>query len=176
MADELARVRSLPLGDLLGGAMVAVVQADALAARATLDFVQEVGFVPSADPATTGSLRMAAFRYQKRDEDGQVAEFVTEVPLLSLVSVPSLQVKEAKFSFIAKIDEIRKSAGDATAPARTELLARPAATAGARTEEVRSSHHLEVQVTMAQADVTVGLERIFQLMDEAIRDSKVPPP
>jgi hypothetical protein len=175
MADELARVRSLPLGDLLGGAMVSVVQADALAARATLDFVQEVGFVPSADPATTGSLRMAAFRYQKRDEDGQVAEFVAEVPVLSLVTVPSLQVKEAKFSFLAKIDEIQRTGGDA-APPSTRLIARPAATSGARTEEVRSSHHLQVEVTMAQADVTVGLEKVFQLMDEAIRDRKVPPP
>ena len=175
MADELARVRSLPLGDLLGGAMVAVVQADALAARATLDFVQEVGFVPSTDPETTGSLRMAAFRYQKRDEDGQVAEFVTEVPLLSLVTIPSLQVKEAKFSVVAKIDEIRRTGGGGK-PAMTELVARPAATSGSRTEEVRSSHHLQVEVTMAQADVTVGLERVFQLMDEAIRDRKVLPP
>ena len=175
MADELARVRSLPLGDLLGGTMVAVVQADALAARATLEFVQEVGFVPGADAATTGSLRMAAFRYQKRDEDGQVAEFVTEVPRLSLVTIPALQVKEAKFSVIAKIDEIRKSGGEAAAT-RTQLIARPATTSGASTEEVRSSHHLQVEVTMTQADVTVGLERVFQLMDEAIRDRKVPPP
>jgi hypothetical protein len=174
MADEIARVRSLPLGELLGGTMVAVVQADALAARATLDFVQEVGFVPGADPATTGSLRMAAFRYQKRDEDGQVAEFVTEVPVLSLVTIPALQVKEATFSFIAKIDEIQRTGGDA-APTSTRLIARPAAASGARTEEVRSSHHLQVQITMAQADVTVGMERVFQLMDEAIRDRKAPP-
>jgi hypothetical protein len=206
MADEITGIRSMALGELLGAAMVAVVQADALAARATLEFVETVGFRAGAldgegdESASPESLRMAAFRYRKQDETGQVAEFVAEVPILSLVSIPALQVKEAKFAFIAKIDGVAKTtpptapAPSAVAvaptavgiaqpalslvsgvrPTATQLIARPAPSSGAKTEEIRSTHHLEVAVTLGQADVTVGLEKIFDLMSQAIQDRKAP--
>lgn len=206
MAEEITGIRSMALGELLGAAMVAVVQADALAARATLEFVETVGFRAGALDGEGGesespeSLRMAAFRYRKQDETGQVAEFVAEVPILSLVSIPALQVKEAKFAFIAKVDGVSKttpppaptpspSAVAPTAagvaqpalslvsgvrPTAIQLIARPAPSSGAKTEEIRSTHHLEVAVTMGQADVTVGLEKIFDLMSQAIQDRKAP--
>jgi Protein of unknown function (DUF2589) len=198
---EVVSVRALELHELLGSTMVAVVQADALAAKATLEYVETVGFVApagedgdAADETTAGGrLRMASFRYRKRDETNEVTDFVAEVPVLSLVPIPALQVKDATFSFAIKIDAITK-ATDGPAPAaapavqpgptprlvewlqptRTKLIARPAAASGARTEEIRSAHHMEVKVTMAQADVPVGLERIFDLMDQAIQDRKAP--
>lgn len=201
MANEITGIRSLALGELLGATMVAVVQADALAARATLEFVETVGFGPegTGDGDRAESLRMASFRYRKQDETGQVAEFVAEVPILSLVSIPALQVKEAKFSFLAKIDGVsqpprptppRPLPAETVAqplaepralalvsgvrPSAVQLLARPAASSGAVTEELRSTHHLQVEVTMGQADVTVGLEKIFDLMNQAIQDRKAP--
>jgi hypothetical protein len=206
MAEEITGIRSMALGELLGATMVAVIQADALAARATLEFIETVGFgAGTEDGAGDGTaperLRMAAFRYRKQDETGQVAEFVAEVPILSLVSIPALQVKEAKFAFIAKVDGVSKTTPPtppptgptlptATAvtaarpelslvsgvkPSATQLIARPAPSSGAKTEEVRSTHHLEVSVTMGQADVTVGLEKIFDLMSQAIQDRKATP-
>jgi hypothetical protein len=57
-------------------------------------------------------------------------------------------------------------------PTATELIARPAAASGPKTEEVRSTHHLEVKVTMGQADITTGMEKIFNVMDQAIQDRK----
>jgi hypothetical protein len=200
VADEIS-VRALRLWELLGATLVAVIQADALAAKATLEFVEGVGFVAPADDgdgAITGTtergrLRMASFRYSKRDENDEIAEFVAEVPVLSLVPIPALQVKDATFSFAVKIDDITKVEGAPTAeeptttaapasrlvqwlrPTDTQLIARPAAASGRKTQETRSTHHLDVRVTMSQADIPAGMEKIFNLMDQAIQDRKAPP-
>jgi hypothetical protein len=204
MADDVVSVRALKLHELLGTTMVAVIQADALAAKATLEYIETVGFVtpPEGDDEgdeteTTagGRLRMASFRYRKRDEADEIADFVAEVPILSLVPIPALQVKDATFSFAVKIEDITKTAAGNPGPSNpgeemigqprsrlvtflkptaTELITRPAAASGARTEEVRSTHHLEVKVTMGQADITTGMEKIFNLMDQAIQDRKAP--
>jgi hypothetical protein len=198
MADDVVSVRALKLHELLGATMVAVIQADALAAKATLEYIETVGFVAPAEgegeEETTagGTLRMASFRYKKRDETNAIADFVAEVPILSLVPIPALQVKDATFSFAVKIDDITKETeggnpgnpdGATIAqptsrlvtflkPTATQLIARPAAASGPRTEEVRSTHHLEVKVTMAQADIPTGMEKIFNLLDQAIQDRK----
>jgi hypothetical protein len=204
MADDVVSVRALKLHELLGATMVAVIQADALAAKATLEYIEAVGFVapPEGDEEgdeteTTagGRLRMASFRYRKRDETDEVADFVAEVPILALVPIPALQVKDAEFSFAVKIEDITKTTTAASPaspasraaemirqppsrlatflkPTATELIARPAAASGPKTEEVRSTHHLEVKVTMGQADITTGMEKIFNVMDQAIQDRK----
>ena len=196
---EVQSVRALQLHELISAPMVAMVQADAQAARATLEFIETVGFTADASaPGGTDEnrLRMARFRYRKLDENGDVAEFVAEVPVLSLVAVPALQIKEAKIALAAKIVDIaaekpaaspapavggtpaisRPAIADAVASRRLQLLARPAATSGAKTEETRASFDLDIQITLGQADIPLGMEKVFQLMDQAIRDEKPPKP
>ncbi|GAB4574500.1 MAG: hypothetical protein Kow0077_21380 [Anaerolineae bacterium] len=200
MADTVQGIRSVPLHDLIGATLVAIIQADAQAARATLEFIETVGFVPSGEGSTgdgfaPGDLRMAEFRYKKLDENNEVAEFVAAVPLLSLVPIPALQIKDARLKFSAQITDIatEKPAPQVTAtPAalatnvgRVEmanrlqlqstqyrLLAKPVAASGAKDQEVRGSFHLEVELTMGQADLPLGMEKLFTLMDTAIQDSK----
>lgn len=200
MAGTIQGIRSLPLADLIGATLVAIVQADTEAARATLDFIETVGFVPPAQQQTTeggiaaGNLRMAEFRYKKLDENNEVAEFVATVPVLALVPIPALQVKDARFKLAAQITDIsqeKPSAPPAPAPAtptalaatnvaavsrlqplRYQLLAKPAAASGAKEQEVRSTFHIELEVTMGQADLPLGMEKLFNLMDQAIQDRK----
>jgi Protein of unknown function (DUF2589) len=204
MPDEVS-VRALKLHELLGATLVAVVQADALAAKATLEYIETVGFAEATESETDdseaeagGRLRMASFRYKKLDANNDVAEFVAEVPILSLVPIPTLQIKDATLSFAVKIDDITKTTDgptptptsavataasgvgtttpmrllDELRPTATQLVARPAASSGAKSQEVRSTHHLELKVTMAQADIPVGMEKIFDLLDQAIQDRK----
>ena len=46
MPEPTFGVRALPLAELIGAPLAAIVRADALAARATLEYVEQVGFVP----------------------------------------------------------------------------------------------------------------------------------
>lgn len=189
MADPVFGIRSVPLGEFIGSSLAAIVQADAQAAQTTLEFIETVGFVASSeseDPGAveTGQLRMAEFRYSKLDENQEVAEFTAAVPLLSLVPIPAIQIKDAKLSFAAKITDIaRESPKSRSTPAdargktvlsasRHRLLTKPVASAGSKNEQVRGSFHFEIELSLTRADLPLGVEKILNLMDQAIRDTK----
>lgn len=179
------------LHELISAPLVAMVQADALAARATVEFVEDVGFLESA-ASTAGSpqapaLRMANFRFRKADETGELKEFEASIPLLALMPIPSLQIREGRVKLAAKIVDVSVEtapAAPSAPPARTvgsKLLAarrlnfvtKPVASSGSKTQETRGSFDLDIEITMSQADVPVGMEKIFQLMDSAINEKKV---
>ncbi|HWH13386.1 MAG TPA: DUF2589 domain-containing protein, partial [Miltoncostaeaceae bacterium] len=118
MADQVIQ-RSTDLAALLGGLMASVVQADAIAAQTTLEFINDVGFVP-VDPARPDDeqrLRTASFRYTKRDANGAPSEFVAVMPLLSLLAIPALQVRRAVLNLEIKVDEVVTPPGNAPDPA-----------------------------------------------------------
>src|SRR5439155_11165165 len=103
MANGVKDIRSLLLFEIIGAPLVAIVQAQIQAARATVEFIEKVGFITEGEHKASeldiGSLRMAEFRYSKLDENGKTAEFVAKIPVLSLVPIPGIQVKNAKISF-----------------------------------------------------------------------------
>ncbi len=183
---EIRGIQAINLFELLSAPLVAMVQADVQAARTTVDFIESVGFLPEQGPSAEGAgklgrLRMAEFRYQKVDENGQVSDFTVSVPLLSLVPIPSIQIKQAKVGLTAKITDIVPEKAGATravssstvlAARRLDILAKPVSASGAKGQETRGSFDLEVEITLGQADVTVGMEKIFQLLDQAVAEKK----
>ncbi|MCC6554236.1 MAG: DUF2589 domain-containing protein [Polyangiaceae bacterium] len=184
-------IQSMRLYELLGAPMVAMVKADAQAARATVDFIEAVGFTPDAgappeaEHPRVGRLRMAELTYSKVDERGEVCDFSVSVPLLSLMPIPSIQIKQAKVGLAARITGVvpeqppgrRTLAAGAAVPSwiaspRIEVLARPVASTGARGQEVRGSHDLDIEITLGQADITTGVEKILDLLGQAIHEQK----
>lgn len=107
---------------------MALVDAESQAAKATANFIKEMGFkeAPSAGGQDTveefgrqvdfGDLRMVKFRSQRRHADGSKREFQVEVPLLSLLPIPALQIKDAELEFYAKIVEFPKIGKSAIEP------------------------------------------------------------
>lgn len=198
MADVIQGIRSLPLHDLIGATLVAIIEADAQAAQATLEYIETVGFVAPSKPETgedgiaAGALRMAEFKYRKLDENNEVSDFVASVPVLALVPIPALQVQDARFKLTAQITDIAaqdKAAPQANAPGalatraatsivsrlqprQYQLLTKPVASSGAKDQETRGNFHLEVEITMGQADLPLGMEKLFSMMDNAIREDK----
>ena len=108
------------LYELVGAPLMALVDAESQAAKATANFIKEMGFKEdeSDDQAAAvdefgrkvdfGDLRMVTFRSQKRQADGTERTFKVEVPLLSLLPIPALQIKDAELEFFAKIVEFPK--------------------------------------------------------------------
>src|SRR5262249_42870009 len=111
MANGVKDPRSLMLFEILGAPLIALVQAQTQAARATVEFIEKIGFAhdPSKEPSSEldiGDLRMDEFGYTKTDENGSPAQFTARVPVLSLVPIPGIQVKSAKISLTAKIVDV----------------------------------------------------------------------
>ncbi len=116
---------NLPFGSIIGAPLTAAVEAQALAAVATVDFIKTVGFNPpkesnkldiqdmleedshTEEPITKeiGSIRNVSFYYQKEGADGKV-KIEMQVPLLSIVPIPVLRIEEMTIDFAVKISEV----------------------------------------------------------------------
>ncbi|MGV9612196.1 DUF2589 domain-containing protein [Nocardia xishanensis] len=163
----IRRVEPLQLGDLLGSLMGSAVDAQAHAARTTIAFVREVGLV--SDAGDPGLLRTVTVRYRKRDENDELAEFEVELPLLAMVNVPALAVKEATFSMAYDVVTVRSASDETNRSILTGLIRKKTAVADRKT----ASMSVDVDVTIAQADAPVGIERLIDLAEVAISERPV---
>src|SRR5262245_7438927 len=105
MSRAVEELRQIPFAHLIGAPMKAAIEAQALAAQTTIDFIHKVGFkqprAQDSDPlmsdteenADFGELRNVTFTYDKKDEtDGEDATFSLTVPLLAVVPIPYIRI------------------------------------------------------------------------------------
>jgi hypothetical protein len=183
----ITSVEALELSQLLGALLASVVDAQAQAARATVDFVEDIGF----ETTTEGErLRNVKLRYFKKDENDQRAEFEVEVPLLALVNVPSLAVKQAKLTFSYDVVTASETGGTGGGtpgggapgggaisglklPVATikGFIRRPPATAP---ETERRTTAVDLEVTLEQQEMPIGIERLFDLAELGISERPAP--
>lgn len=107
MAERIVGNRSFSLYQLIGAPLMAMVQGQAQAAQATAEFIERIGFV--ADGNSTRRLRMIAFHYTRRGPDGKPRPWRLEVPLLSLVPIPAIQIREGHIEFAVRISDVGTS-------------------------------------------------------------------
>lgn len=187
MANEAA----LSLYQLMGAPLQALVEAETNAAFATAKFIREVGFsrkVKEGEPEENfGDLRMVTFKHEKIDADGKKRTFKVEVPLLSLVPIPALQIKDADLDFFVKIiddPKITQKTEDEETEKKLQLKGFSASpprdlkgTIGRAQQDVSRKSALDMQIKvkirMEQADVPTGLGRLFNLMAENVTTTEI---
>ncbi len=128
-----AELSSINFGALIGGPLVAVIEAQTLAAKATAEFIKTVGFDEKNQPV------YVEFKYPKEVQPYQpavdakpevpatataaaipavaakdavlavYAEMKIEVPLLTILPIPFIRVEEATVDFNAKINSMETS-------------------------------------------------------------------
>jgi len=173
-------VTALSLYQLLGAPLHALIDAETQAAQATADFITRLGFVrPDGTEAggdDLGKLRMASFSHEKRGPDGKPRTIKVEVPFLSLLPIPALQIKDAEFDFYLKIldtypmdgakdaEEKRGRNGIAPIDLKATLGQEPRRGAERRSVEVQ----MKAKIRVEQADVPAGLSRLFHIMEQQI--------
>ena len=115
---------SLPFGAVIGGPLKAAIEAQALAARTTIEFIEKVGFDPPAEDApdpfalvfeededakitnsSLGPVRNVSFSYESKKSDGSVDRITLTVPILTIVPIPYIRIDELTINFVAKITE-----------------------------------------------------------------------
>ena len=124
MGYAIENISSLPFGHIIGGPLVAAIEAQAAAAKTTIDFILEVGFEPPSTAAAgtdliteqtgteraIGSVRNITFNYTTAEEQtnvssGHIATASLTVPLLTIVPIPYFAIEEMTIDFMAKITE-----------------------------------------------------------------------
>jgi len=198
MANGVQDLKSIPLQDILGAPISALVQAEAQASRTALQFIEEVGFVrpadapPDASALDVGDLRMVEFGYTKLDADGNPAQFIARIPLLALFNIPGMRVKLATLSFTAKITdvftettsqstqgEVGGEAGES--PPEDSFLSRPqlgfrgslVSSSGSQ-GTTTSSYDLNIKVELEQTPISPGMAKLQSMLDLAISESQTP--
>ncbi|MBE6239869.1 MAG: DUF2589 domain-containing protein [Bacteroidales bacterium] len=171
----------MELKDLISGPLVATIDADTISTRRYLSYLYELAF-ESHDPETgkVGRLRALEFNYRTSDSIGVHNQKVS-IPLLTLVPLPLLQVKEADFDFdIQIIDAVsadknatfslknpERNASSQDATEGVKLRVSMAASNIEGTSEVKQrqglSANMKVKVKMQQADMPGGLSNLLSL-------------
>ena len=75
---------SIPYGTLIGAPMTAAVEAQALSAQTSIDFIRSIGFESTEDGTDFGAVRQVTFSYSRRDTTtGEETDVSLKVPLHS---------------------------------------------------------------------------------------------
>lgn len=192
MAHQITELKSLLLHQIVGAPLLAIVQAQTQAAQATAEFIEQVGFNNEDTPAekkgtsktdnSFGKLRMITFSYQKPDIDGEPQTYTMEVPILSLVPIPAIQIKEAELDYKIKVTDVftyeSKTSVAPTSSSDDEWLSKNRtelrATMGQMESVIdvngrsRLDYQMHIKMNVEQADVTAGLASIFRVLDQSI--------
>ena len=183
--------------EVLGGLMGAVIDAQAQAARATIDFIEDVGTVEgSVDSDLIHELRNISFNYMKKNEQGETAKFTLELPLLSLVEIPAINIKTATFSFyydVTSTEDIQteEEATNTTSfagsgngvelkPVRKwPVMKKPVKIVGRVSKETNTKEHIQknagikVDVEFEKSSLPVGLDRIIDMLELSATEKPV---
>jgi len=201
MVDRKIENAALSFYQLIGAPLYALIDAERYSADATARFIKEVGFDPAraeeGQPSNRedfGELRTLKFIQERRDSTGASASYQVEVPLLSILPIPALQIREAELEFFVKIvDMVAKdqttSTSQATSstakvgtqsilpePERIDLktmLGRGQANAPTSPKSAFDMQ-VRVKIKVGQADIPAGLSRLFNLMEQGVSSTRLP--
>lgn len=177
---QLSELQSLPFHQIIGAPLLAIVEGQAQAAQATAEFIERVGFKPKEDGEENeiGDLRMVSFSYQKPDFDGEMKTYKLELPLLSIVPIPSIEVKEAEMEFNIKVTDtqnvkIQSQIGEEEAESGHYLSKNRVefrATMGKMdsSESRNTDIQMKVKMKVERGDLPVGVQQLFRVMEQSI--------
>jgi len=180
-------ITDVPLYQIIGAPLLALVQGEAQAAQATARFIQEIGFEqPEAggsddDSLQYGRMKVVTFRYSKTGVGGEVTHLEVEIPVLSIVPIPALQIREAEIDFAVEINSIVEldaptAINTPTLPGEDSSLEPKLVAFKAGLAKQDSKSAMNIKIKIGQADTPVGLLTIFRVLDQGIASRVVPPP
>lgn len=159
-------LQSLELGAMFGCPLTALIDAQCQAAEATLRFVRTIGF-SGEQPLTVPFLVPS----RGSPEEGAQAEPARiAVPLLTLIPIPCVRVKEANIEFRAKILAAQPNLSGERGQDQVSASPIRLRTAFAHRRQSDGADHsrsysLHVQMRAVQDELPEGLERLLSRLE-----------
>ena len=196
MADSLVNMSSqfggLPMDQLIGGPLKAACSAQTLLAKASSDFIQDVGLDNDGKGNMTARTVDFSFTKPVQAADGTFSnqQVDLEVPLLAIINTPALSVKEAEVRFTMEVKSSTSS--KQTSDSKADLTAHAKYNAGLFSCDVtihgsvaNHSENSRKSDNSAKYDVKViarddgppeGLMKVLDMLNDAIapRESAAP--
>jgi Protein of unknown function (DUF2589) len=192
--NPATEISSIDFESMIGGPLIAVVNAQAQAAMSTINFVKQVGFEPKGKDPTklnesgVGKPIYVTFRYNRlvpghesggKVEPPKVEEVELSVPLLTMTPIPFIRVADTKIEFKAKIDAMERSQTDTSVKVDAELEAKAGwaffsahlkvnasyQRSTKEESEITRSYSMDVNVHAVQDEMPGGLERVLSILE-----------
>lgn len=182
---------SIPYGTLIGSPMTAAVEAQALAAQTSVDFIRSIGFETEADGTDFGPVRQVEFTYTHRDvETGTDRTVTLTVPLLTIVPIPFLRIDDMTIDFTSKITEemLRTTKRDTSVEADASLsvnyksflspvkvgfkasVSTKHSSSAATSNRYKTEHTININVRAVQDDLPAGMSRVLDILEGVIAE------
>lgn len=175
---------TMPLGQIIGGPLNACVQAQAQAALTSYNFIKEVGLTADAD-GTNAKAVYVTFEYRRQGKLTQVS-----VPLLTIVPIPYLAIRDINIAFKANISASSSSsvteqesfswgasmgargtfffgAGVASVNLNASVSSKKDSTA-TRDSKYSVEYTMDVSVSAGQDDMPAGMAKVLELLNESV--------
>lgn len=200
MSRAVQELSQIPFAHLIGAPMKAAIEAQALAAQSTIEFIHKVGFqqpagggndllfTNPANDADAGTLRSVSFVYKKKDENGVESNFELTVPLLSIAPIPYIRIDEMTIDFKAKLTDsiVRRTdtsfsldssvTGKYSAfwsPIKLEFRVSAAYKTNSSSQASQTREYsMDIHVRAVQDAMPAGLSKILDILEDAIQDKK----
>lgn len=193
MANQIGVSQQIhPLEQLVGGPLQAIIEAHALLSQSALKFFSDFGFEPvaiekktaassdQANGAPLAKLRTLEFSYihpvPDSEQPGNIIDTPTHVkiPLLAMLSLPSLTISEATLDFNIKVvgftqtkEAIKKS--DITkAKLPFAIQGAYASRSPAADESTPETSTIAISIKMKQEPVPEGAKKLMNLLQDAL--------
>src|SRR5918996_484466 len=192
MSRAVDELRQIPFDHLIGAPLKAAIEAQGLAAKTTIDFIEKVGFVPEdpdqdpffedeEDDVEGGRVRNVTFSYSKTDQNGQPSGVELTVPILSIVPIPFIRIDDMTINFTAKLNDTIVNTTKTGFNLQTDAKATYKAFWSPVTVDFRVSasysssretsskfvreYQMQINVRAVQDDLPAGLERILDILE-----------
>ena len=108
------------------GLWLAAIEAQAKAARSTVEYIKSVAYKPDSSGNPTEELQTVRFTYQQKQQDPTTKELVLketklDVPLLTIVPIPYIRIDDMTIQFKAKISAETASQDTTKEGSETEI-------------------------------------------------------
>jgi len=173
-----AELSNLDFESIIGSPLQAVIQAQAMSAKATVDFITQVGFENA-----TNSVKMVQFQYSKFD-NGTTNTYTLTVPFILMMPIPYIEVQEMTIDLNVKINQVQTTESDSSLNVYSEISGSAkywfvkvnfkagfSYTSNTKTTGmVQRDYALAVHVEASQAGMPKGTERILDIMEAIIKE------
>jgi len=201
MTRAVEELRQIPFAHLIGAPLKAAIEAQALAAQSTIEFIQKIGFQTpdpeAADlffedtnaPANAGTIRNVTFEYMKKDQDDQEQKFKLAVPLLTITPIPYIRIDEMTIDFKAKLTDVVSRTTSTQTQTTAELKGKFSAfwspvkmefrvsathnTTSSTAASQKREYSIDIHVRAVQDEMPQGLSKILDILEDAVSDKKV---
>lgn len=157
------------LAAVVGDVLSSLIEAQAQAARTTVEFINDVGFLPYK-PGTTPSLRQVSFGYTKLDENQVPARFTIDIPLLGMVDIPLICIRKATLKLDYEVQTLDVNESKSQAGSRNVTLKGRVLSGKKSPTSERAAINITVEVE--KADLPPGLSRTLDILEIAVKESK----